>query len=166
VTDPEVQKKLLNKAGAILARRPHARGELRQKLLRHAEGRDVESVLDRLQDLKLLNDAEFAYNFAFHRAKVEGWGPLRIRQALLRRQVAPDIVRSTIERLRDNLADGSALQDYVLRHCRRSGLPQDRKGLSRLVAHLRRRGYHEDSIWAVLRQIIPAAVWQRDDSGD
>ncbi len=57
MTDPDVQKKLLNKAGAILGRRPHSRGELRLKLLRYGAETEVEAALDRLQELNLLNDA-------------------------------------------------------------------------------------------------------------
>lgn len=164
--DPDVQKKLLNKAGALLGRRPHARGELRLKLLRHGAEEQVEAALDRLQELNLLNDAEYAYNFAFHRAKLEGWGPLKIRQALLRRQVAPGLAETALERVRRAFGDETTLQEYVQRHCRRTGLPADRRGVQKLVAHLRRRGFFEDHIWAVLRQLIPAAVWQRHDSGD
>jgi regulatory protein len=166
VTDSEIRKKLLNKAGAILARRPHARGELRLKLLRHAAEPDVDGALDYLQDLNLLNDSEFAYNFASHRARVEGWGPLKIRQALLRCKVAPELVQNVVDRIRRDPANGPALREYVERRCRRMGLPADRKGVNRLVVHLRRRGYTEDSIWAVLRKLIPAAVWQHYESGD
>ncbi len=166
MTDPEVLKKLLNKAGAILARRPHARGELRLKLLRHGGEADVDAALDRLQDLNLLNDAEYAYNFAFRRARHEGWGPLKVRQALVRRQVAPALAEGAVERVRDELGEEAMLEEYVERRCRRTGLPADRRGILRLMNHLRSRGYKEESIWTVLRHLIPAAVWQRYETGD
>lgn len=166
MTDPDVQKKLLNKAGAILGRRPYSRGELRLRLLRYGAPAEVAAALDRLEELNLLNDAEYAYNFAFYRAKVQGWGPLRLRQGLLRRHVAPGLAESVLERVRRDLGDATTLREYIERHCRRCGLPADRTGVQRLVAHLRRRGFFEEHIWAALRDLLPATVRQRDESGD
>jgi regulatory protein len=160
-----LQKKLMSKAGALLARRAHTRGELREKLLRFADEPEVEATLGRLEELNLLNDREYAYNFASRRSRHEGWGPLRVRQALLRRRVAPDLVEHALRRVMEEAGD-TALREYVEKHCRKTGWPQDRRGIQRLIGHLRRRGFHEDSILNALRLLIPAAVWQRFDTGD
>jgi len=162
---PELRKKLLSKAGNLLARRPHSRGELREKLLRSGDEQSVEAALDRLQELNLLNDREYAYNFASRRVAQEGWGPLKVRQALMQRRVASALVDDTLERVAGECGD-TALRAYVEKHCRKTGWPHDRKGIQRLIGHLRRRGFHEDSIISALRLRIPASVWQRFDTGD
>jgi len=162
---PQPTKKLLSKAGNLLARKAHSRGELREKLLRFGDMQSVEAALDRLQELNLLNDGEYAYNFASRRATQEGWGPLRVRQALLRRRVAPQLVDSALERVKAECGD-TALREYIEKHCEKTGWPQDRKGIQRLIGHLRRRGFHEESIISALRPRIQASVWQRFDTGD
>ncbi len=166
MTEPEIRKKLLARGGRLLGRRPYSRAELRLKLLPLAAEADVDSALDRLEELNLLNDADYAYNFAFRRASQEGWGPLKLRQALQRRRIAPDLVESTLDRVGREVEANVALREYVERRCRRSGWPADRRGIQKLVDHLRRRGFHEESIVSALRHLIPPAVWQRFNTGD
>ena len=62
--DNERHKLLMKKAGALLARRAYTRGELRDRLVKTSGETPVESILDRLEQLNLLNDAAYAYNLA------------------------------------------------------------------------------------------------------
>jgi len=61
----EPSKRLLHKAGRLLARRAYTRGELRTRLAKGGNEEDIAGVLDQLETINLLNDAETAYNFAF-----------------------------------------------------------------------------------------------------
>jgi regulatory protein len=151
-------KTLMEKAGAYLARRPRTRAELRRLLAPLAGESEIETALDRLAELKLLNDAEYAYNLGFRRSTQEAWGPLRIRQELLRRQIAPDVVELTVARILRENPEERVLAGYLDRHCRQSGIPADPKGIRRLVQHLQRRGFHDDAILKALRRNIPEAL--------
>jgi regulatory protein len=166
VTDAELHKKLLNRAGIFLSRRPYSRGELAAMLLKMARPELVEPVLDRLEQLKLLNDAEYAYNFAFNQLKHKGWGPVRVHQNLLLRKVPPELVESTLNSIRATLSDREVLEGYLERHCRRKPLPVDPRGIAGLVSHLRRRGFLEETIIQTLRQKVPSAVWERFETGE
>ena len=161
----ELQKKLLKKAAALLARRAYSRGEMRSRLSKFPE-EEVEVVLDRLEQLNLLNDAEYAYNHAFCRMKQAGWGPVKVHDFLLRHCVAPQLAESAIDRVRREISDGVALAEYLQRHCRKSKLPADPNGIRKLISHLRRRGFHENTIYGVLQQMIPAAIWRGFETGD
>jgi regulatory protein len=164
--DAEQQNNLLKKAGALLARRPYTRGEMRDKLASLADSSHLESLLDRLENLNLLNDAECAYNFALCRIQQNGWSPAAVRKSLLRRQVEPQTIEDVLERARKESGGDSILVSYVRKYCGKRGLPADLKQTRRLVAHLRRRGFDEDSILSALKHTIPAAILQRFETGE
>jgi len=164
--DDELYIALLKKAGALLARRAYSRGELRDKIARIAGNPQVESVLDRLEQLNLLNDADYAYNFALYRIKQEGWGPAKVHDSLLRRHVVPAIIEQALERIRHELGDESALVEYMRKHCGKQGPPADPKNIRRLILHLRRRGYDENIIFSALKRIVPAAVMRHFETGE
>jgi regulatory protein len=166
MTEPDPLKRLLSRAGRLLARRAYSRGDLQDKLRRMGDDFTVEQALARLEDLNLLNDAEYAYNLATHRMKVEGWGPIKVKDALLRRHVAPDLAESAIERVLGEVGDEAVLEAYVEKSRRTAGLPQDRKEIRKLVQRLRQRGFHEDTIRSFLRRRIPAAAWQHFETGE
>jgi regulatory protein len=164
--EADPNKRLMQKAGKLLAVRARSRGELRLKLSSLAEEAQLEEFLDRLQELDLLNDAEYAYNFAVRRFRQDGWGPAKVFHSLLRHHVAPPAAESAIERVRQQTGDELLLQEYLERYFRKSEIPRDRKGIQKLVCHLRRRGFHEDIIFQILRRRIPAAAWGHIDTGE
>jgi regulatory protein len=157
--DSESQKKLLRKAGSFLSRRPHSRGELRQKLARRAEPADIEAVLVRLDELHLLNDEEYAYNFAFRRSEQDGWGPMKIRAELMQRQIPPELIDRAIERVQQEIDSETALKTCWEKIIRKEGVPGDRKAARRLIQKLRRRGHGDDVIIRLLRRHIPRDAW-------
>ncbi len=164
--DAEIQKALLKKAGSLLARRAYSRGELRNKLARVAGGSNVEPVLDHLEQLKLLNDADYAYNFASCRMKQDGWGPARVCNSLLRRDVPRAIVENALEQVRNESDIESLLAAYIQKRCGNKGLPVDRKGIRRLISHLQQRGFDEDVILRVLKRMIPAESMRCFETGE
>ena len=169
--DSDIQKMILKKAGSLLARRAYSRAELQIKLMRSklpnlARGKQLDAALDRLEQLNLLNDADYAYNFAFCRIKRQGWGPAKVYNSLLRRHVAPATIDSAIERVRSEVDEVSALTDYLERHCSKKGPPHEPKDIRRLVGHLRLRGFTEDAIFRGLRRIIPPVALERFETGE
>jgi regulatory protein len=163
---PGPDKQLMQKAGSLLARRPYSRGELRDKLAAHGEPQPIEAVLDRLEQVNLLNDADYAYNSACRWIRHDGWGPAKVRHLLLRRKVPGPAVEEALDRVRRETSDTDALAAYLDRRGRTQPLPEDRKSIHRLILRLRRRGYGQEIIWSVLRQKIPAASWQDLDKGE
>jgi SOS response regulatory protein OraA/RecX len=159
-------KLLLKSAGALLARRSYSRGELKDKLSKMADEHAVESALDRLEKLNLLNDADYAYNFAFCRIRQRGWSPDRVQSSLIHRQIEQKTIEIALERVRSELGNEPVLENYLRKYCGKRGLPADLKALRKLIAHLRRRGFTEESILDALRLVVPAAMLQRLETGD
>jgi SOS response regulatory protein OraA/RecX len=162
----ESYKLLLKKAGALLARRAYSRGELRDRLVRRAEGFPVEPVLDRLLQLNLLNDTDYAYNFALRRIQQDGWSCDKVQQSLVRRQVANAIIEQVLEKISGEIGDESSLDNYLQEYRKRHGIPVDLKSLRRMFLHLLRRGFDEERILSVLKRMVPAALWHRFETGD
>jgi SOS response regulatory protein OraA/RecX len=161
-----LDKTLLKKAGSLLARRAHSRGELRSKLMRSADESAVSSVLDRLEQLNLLNDADYAYNFALYRMQHESWGPVKVHDTLLRRNVAPEVIGEALNRVRAVMGGEPDLLGYIRRFCGKHWPPGDARQLQRIVVHLRRRGFTEDSIVGALRRVISGELLQRIGIGE
>jgi regulatory protein len=151
----------MRKAGVLLSRRACSRSELRGKLARTSDcPEELERVLDRLEELGLLNDAEYAYNFASKRIQEKGWGPLKAYHALLRRKVPAEIAESSVARIRSETGEHSLLQNYLEQYWRNRGIPGNRADLRRLIGHLSRRGYREELVVEVLRRLVRPDVWR------
>lgn len=159
-------KKIMQKAGSLLARRAYSRGQLRDKLAPLGEIDQIESVLDRLEQLQLLNDAEYAYNSASRWVRQEGFGPAKVYQFLRRRQVSGAAAEAAIERVRRETSETDALVDYLVRRSRTRPLPANRKAIHKLILSLQRRGHSQEVIWEVLRQKIPASAWREFNTGE
>ena len=164
--DPELDKKLRKKAAALLSRRAYSRGEIRMRLLKLADEPAVEKVLDRLEQLKLLNDADYAYNFALSRTGREGWGPEKIRRALYSRQVSDSDISAALDQIRSFVGEDYGLADYLKKYFGKKGMPEDWISARNLVLHLRRRGYHRDSIVRVFKQSLPKELTRYFNTGD
>jgi SOS response regulatory protein OraA/RecX len=164
--DTDKHKLLMKKAGALLARRAYSRGELRGRLSKLAEELSVEPVLDRLEQQNLLNDADYAYNFALCRMRQEGWGPAKVQGALLRRQVDQATIERALQLVQNELGSGAILTTCLNEYCARKGMPADLKSLRRLFFHLGQRGFAEDEIIYVLRRTVPDALWHRFETGE
>ncbi|MBZ5495866.1 MAG: recombination regulator RecX [Acidobacteriia bacterium] len=156
----------MQKAGSLLARRSYSRGELCTKLASFGEPLAIETVLDRLEQLNLLNDVDYAYNLASRWTRQDGWGPIKVRHLLMRRKVPGPVIEAAIDRVHHEISDTGALEAYLDRRGRTHPLPEDCKGIHKLILSLRRRGFPQEAIWSALRQKVRASVWQELDTGE
>lgn len=163
-SDP--RKSLLHRAGRLLQRRAYSRFELAERLSELAESSQVDQVLDDLEELGLLNDAEYAYNFAANRFARLGWGPLKVREALLQKRVSPDLIDGAIARCSRGEACDSTLEAYLDRRFRKTGWPSEKRSVHRLILHLRRRGFSDEAIGRTLRSKLPEALWRYVEPGE
>jgi SOS response regulatory protein OraA/RecX len=166
MTEPDSDKKIVQQAGALLARRAYSRGEMRIKLEPLGDEQQIERVLDRLEQLNLLNDFDYAYNSACRWIKRDGWGPVRVYHRLLERHVPGAIAEAALQQVRQELGDSEALEAYLAKRCKTQPMPANRKGIHKLIASLQRRGYPHEAVWDVLRRKIPAVAWQDFDTGE
>lgn len=164
--DSESNKALLKKAATLLARRSYSRGELRIKLLKTAGEAEVESTLDRLEQLNLLNDAEYAYNFALYRIERENWSRAKVSDALRRRHVKSETIDDALQRIRHELGGETVPVEYMQKYCGKHWPLTNPAHIRKLVMHLRRRGFADDTIESALKKILPRPLFQRFEIGE
>ena len=165
--DIDIHKLLLKKAGALLARRAYSRMDLQTKLAEFADEQQVESALQHLERLNLLNDSDYAYNFALRRIRQHGWSPARVQNALLAHHVGRRLSSAHWNKFAWSRAvKNRCIREYVHKRYGKRGLPADPKGVRKLILHLRQRGFDEETIFGALRGDIPDAVLKHFETGE
>jgi len=138
-----------------LARRAHARFDLRRRLLqRQHPPNAVEGALNRLSAVGLLDDERFALDYAAAKAR-RGRGPARLVRDLqsqgVDRRVAEDAVRRSLAA--EGVDPADAVRALAEKRARQlAGLPAAVRK-RRLSAFLARRGFEAHQIWEVVESL-------------
>jgi regulatory protein len=156
----------IKKAAALLSKRAYSRGELRKKLAPITQDDLLEKTLDQLEQENLLNDAEYAYNLALHRMHQCGWGPAKVKEELLRRDIDPDVSQQAIKRGLSEADTETFLSACIEKRYKKLGSKNDPKEIKKLVLYLARRGFDENQILCALKRILPPDVFRCFETGD
>lgn len=146
----------------LLAVRARSRAELAQRLSAKGFASSViEQSLDRLAEVGLVDDAEFARQWVRQRHSFSGKGRQALAQELRRKGVAPEEATAALD---DITADDEHERATELVRRKLRTLPADldrEKAIRRLVGMLARRGYGHSVAYTVVK-----AEWEasRDDS--
>ena len=138
-----------------VARRAHARFDLRRRLLqRQHPAAAVDRALDRLSAAGLLNDAQFAADYAAQKAR-RGRGPARLVRDLqaqgVERRLAEEAVRTSLAQ--EGVDPAAAVRAVAEKRAQQlAGLPPLVKK-RRLVAFLIRRGFNGGEIREVVESL-------------
>lgn len=146
-----------------LARRPHARQDLRRRLIQKQHPpAAVDAALERLVARGLLDDRQFAEHYAATRA-ARGRGPARLVRDLLHqgveRRVAEDSVRASLAAEALD-TDRTVRRVATLRANLLKGLPVGVRR-RRVLAYLARRGYEGAWVREVVGEILMQANGER-----
>ncbi len=136
---------LRQRALRLLARRDHARAELKKKLAPHAESEAVlDALLDDLAGRRLLSDARYAEMRVASRSA--RYGNARLAQELKQQGVAGEVADEALATAGDELARAQAIWQ------RKFGtLPADAAGRAKQTRYLMHRGFASGVIRRVLR---------------
>ncbi len=138
-----------------IARRAHARVDLRRRLLQKQHpAAAVDPALDRLSAAGLLNDAQFAVDYAAAKAR-RGRGPARLVRDLqaqgVERRVAEEAVRTSLAA--EGVDPAEAVRALAVKRAKQlAGLPPVVRK-RRLVAFLVRRGFDGGEIREVVESL-------------
>ncbi len=143
-------RRAYNKGLDFLSRRPYGTKELLKKLTEKGHDREsAEKACDRLLELGLLNDEQYAKMLAEDLISHKGYSVKRVKQELLFRGIDREIVENTVDLL-DNDPQKSII--LVVEKKYKSKL-NDEKGRKRAVDGLMRLGYSYSDIKSVLNLI-------------
>ena len=131
------------KAMELLARREHARLELRYKLVQRGfPAERIEPVLDQLAEERLLDEGRYAELYACSRAD-KGYGPLRIARELRERGVSQELVDQMLSALED---DWLPKLRELHRKRFKSLIPEDAAGRMQQTRVFRQHGFTLEQI--------------------
>ena len=126
--------------------------QLKEKLRRQYSADATEAAIARMQELGLINDADYARRYASDLIRLRGFSELRIVQELRRRGIANDLAQEIVHDMLENLAPDPQAAIRNLLETKFSGKFSDEKGKRRTVAALQRMGYRWDDIRTVLNE--------------
>ncbi len=148
----EEQTLLRRAAMDLLARREHTRKELYGKLRNRAElVEDLDAVLSRLEEDRLLSDERFAESFVRSRVN-RGYGSVRIRQELQQKGLDRERIALAMEELEVDWAE-MACESRFRKYG--EGAPVDNRDRARQMRYLQYRGFDMAAIQTAIRATRP-----------
>ncbi|MGW5382953.1 recombination regulator RecX [Nocardia sp. NPDC003963] len=146
----------------LLAVRARSRAELAQRLSAKDYSPEVtEQVLERLAEVGLIDDADFARQWVRQRHGFSGKGRRALEQELRRKGVSQEDSAAALETVTPD-DEYERATELVRRKLRSLPAGLDReKAIRRLVGMLARRGYGHSVAYAVVK-----AEWDGSESGD
>ncbi|MDD3249642.1 MAG: regulatory protein RecX [Smithella sp.] len=146
--DPEAAR---HKAYQLLSLRPHSERELEKKLLGKGFAKTiVKEALEKLHELKYLNDASFANGRARYLATGKLWGNRKIAACLREKGVDDFLIDDAITAARRELSEEEAIVLWLKKKVSK-GQP-DRKEKQKIFQSLMGRGFPPGLILTILRK--------------
>jgi regulatory protein len=128
-----------------VAMRPRSEWELREYFRRKQIDSDAATpIIERLKDLDLLNDANFARSWVANRRLLKSTSKRRLILELKQKHISEDIVREVLDE--DQTDERDQLRALVAK--KRARYPDDQK----LMQYLARQGFGFDDIKSVLAE--------------
>ena len=110
---------------------------------------EVEATVGELIETGALDDECFARRFAEDKRELRGWGPERIRAALVGRGLASQAIEAALDGDRRPIQ----LERAVELLARRAEKPTDERSRGRALAYLARRGYDSELAYDAVRAL-------------
>ena len=147
---------VMAKAGRILARRAHSTQELRDKLWNAGvETDEIDRVIARLTEVRLLDDADFARQWVEQRSRTKG--PEGLRKELENKGIAIELIDATLGAA--GLDEEAQAKELAGKHLRKvSGKPPLVQA-QRIQAMLLRKGFSMEAAVAAARAVLPPEGW-------
>ena len=161
-TDAPDRKKLVKRARErllyCLDRRLHSERELRDKLYLKYAPDIIDSAIDEIASLGLIDDLRFAIAFAEHRKDAQKKGPYKIRQELFSKGVAKDIIDEAIGEVFSD--ENSQIDSAVLAAEKYINQLDTEEGKRRCFAALVRKGFSYSVAKTALNQLCDCEIEQ------
>lgn len=148
----EREKSVYDALSAQCAKREYCTADVRRKALQRLEfdAAAAESVVSALVADGFVDDRRYAAAYAREKSALSGWGPVKIRAALLARGVARDVVVEALGEV--DPARASAKLEKVLETKWRT-LRDDPQGRLKLIRFALSRGYDYEPVRPLVERI-------------
>jgi regulatory protein len=154
----EERKACMERAGRLLATRARSERELRDRLSAAAfEAATVDATIERLRELRLVDDHDFARQWAEERSARKGIGPVKLKAELVSKGVEAGVVDEVLGGLDlDEEAAATGVAASLVRKVARKPLQAQAASLWQM---LRRKGYSSEACEAAVKAVMPPEGW-------
>ena len=143
-------RRAYNKGLDYLSRRPYGTKELIRKLCEKGHEKEAaEKACDRLLELRLLNDEEYARILSDDLINRKNYGIKRVKQELAYRGISREIIENTVDTL-DNDAENRIILVVKKKYLNKLN---DEKGRKRAIDGLMRLGFSYSDIKSALQKV-------------
>jgi regulatory protein len=149
VTDPErARERTMNRAVRLLAAKPRSVTELRERLMEKSwtNGEIVNSVIQRLQEYKYLDDQQFAADLAVSKLRQKPQGKRRLWQSLSQKKLDKEVIEEAVKTAFEKLPEDLLIDSAIARRIRLKGQPETREDTKKFLDYLLRRGFSYELI--------------------
>ena len=148
----EREKQVFDFLSAQCARREYCTADIRRKALQRLEfdAAGAEAVVSALVSEGFVDDRRYAAAFAREKSGLSGWGPVKIRSALLARQIPREVVLGALDEIDPDRA--SARLEKVL-ETKWKTLADDPQGRLKLIRFALSRGYDYEPVKPLIERI-------------
>lgn len=137
---------------------PKSRAQLADKLREKEVDDDVaEAVLDRMEDVKLVDDEAYAGMLVRSQVASRGLARKALAQELKRKGITPEVAEGALEQVDDDAERAVALQLARKKMTTMSRLDEQTQ-TRRLAGLLARKGYPPSLVWSVIKEIQGSAA--------
>lgn len=143
--EQEAKRRALN----MLSARSYTAKNLARRLAEKTDAQAAQSAVERMQELGLINDEDYAFRYARELFELRGYAPRRIRHELQKRGISSELCSLSIEQL--DCSD--LLQRAVRLLTARFGVLRCEADIRRASSLLERYGYTFSDIRSALREI-------------
>ncbi|MCR4824243.1 MAG: RecX family transcriptional regulator [Bacteroidales bacterium] len=145
-------KSVLDALEAQCAKREYCTADIRRKALERLDfdAGAAEEVVSALVGNGFVDDFRYASAYAREKSALSGWGPVKIRSALLARGVAREAV---LEALREIDPDKAAAKLEKVLTAKWKTLSDDPQGRLKLIRFALSRGYDYDPVRPLIERI-------------
>lgn len=145
-----------------LGQGPKTRKQLRDALAKKDVPEDIiEDTLDRMVELRYLDDAAFADTFTRSRHEYQRKGSRAIRQELRRKGVGEDLIEAAMENIDPESETENARTLVAKKLASTRGLDRHKR-VNRLAGMLMRKGYSGSDVFDVIREALDAEAQDED----
>ena len=137
---------------AQCAKREYCSADIRRKALERLDydAAAAEEVVSALQEGGFVDDARYAAAFAREKSALDGWGPIKIRTALLSRGISRENVLGALGQI-DSERAGARLEKLLEAKWRT--LADDPQGRLKLIRFALSRGYEYEPVRPLIERI-------------
>jgi regulatory protein len=152
------EQELYAAALRALMRRAHSIHEMKEYLERRAEDAElIKPVIARLRELKYLDDARYALDFARQHAQLRRQGRFRIMRELRARGVPDQHIEAALDTIFADTDEASLVRARLQRRLSHLRGALDQRKIASLYGSLLRAGFSSDVIRAELRVALKAS---------